>query len=146
MSVGKAIQRIRLDKGMTQRAVSERAGLAVSYVSRIENDRVQPTMKTMKSIAGALEIPVSRIFAIEESTLTSLHKCPVSSSGQCIGELIRSAQGQQPKGRRATYGKLELRMLRLTDFIAVHGSAEVRRTLSVVLESLVARSDSGPQI
>lgn len=143
MSVGKAILRVRQDQGMTQRKVAERAGLAVSYVSRIENDHVQPTMKTLIALAEALETPVSRIFAIGEHSLALRDKCPVSHSGHCIGELIRSRPELRPDGERAAYGAEELRLLRMTDFIVLRGPADVRKALAVVLESLMARTMSG---
>ena len=141
MSVGKAILKVRLDRHMTQREVSERAGLAVSYISRIENNRVQPTMRTLTRLAEALDTQVSGIFATGEGAASPEHKCPVSSSGQCIGELIRSRHGRRPKGARVPYGELELRMLKMTDFLARHGSAEVRQTLVTVLESLMLHAE-----
>lgn len=142
MSIGKAILRVRLDMGMTQRAVGERAGLAVSYISRIENNRVQPTMGTLTRLAGALDTPISRIFAIGEVASAPPRQCPVSGSGECIGEMIRSGRGREPHGGRMPYGEEELRILKMADFLAVHGSAEIRLTLVTVLESLMDRAGS----
>ncbi len=139
MSVGKALLRVRLDRKMTQREVADRADLAVSYVSRIENNRVQPTTGTLNRLAEALEMPVSGIFAIGEAVSTPVHKCPVSASGKCVGESIRSGLGPMPKGKRASYGEEELRLLRMADFLVLHGSKEVQMTLSVMLESLLTR-------
>lgn len=140
MSVGKALLRVRLSKGMTQREVGEAAGFAVSYISRIENNRVQPTMRTLSRLAEALDTPVSGIFTIGEGACTPVHKCPVSASGDCIGDSVRSGLGRRPKGKHVPYGEEELRLLKMTDFLALHGSAEVRMALSVMLESLLIRA------
>lgn len=141
MSLGKAILRIRQDKGLTQIEVGRRAGLATSYVSRIENNHVQPTMTTLRRLAKALEVEVASMFDVGEGTAEArAHRCPVSSSGDCIGELIRSHQGRAPKGGKARYGKEELRLLRMTEYIVAHGSPKVRGALGLLLESLVAHA------
>ncbi len=149
MSVGKAILRIRQQHGMTQGEVGRRAKLAPSYLSRIENGHVQPTAATLTRIADALRVKPSAIFAVHERGAASFeHRCPVSSNGGCIGEQIRSAHGRAPgksragKGAargRALYSRRELELLRMADYVIVHGTPEVRRALGVVLESLMQR-------
>jgi len=140
MSVGKALLQIRHEQGLTQRVVGERAGLAISYVSRVENNRVQPTMGTLVKLATALGVPISAIFQIGERACTPKHKCPVSSSGNCIGELIRSHHGRLPTGDKVWYGEDELQLLQMTDFLALRGSPDVRLALKTVLESLIAQT------
>ena len=138
MSVGKALLRVRQEKGLTQSQVAERAGLATSYVSRIENDRVRPTMVTVKRLADSMGIPLSVVFQIEETGgRRGFDDCPVSSSGECIGGLIRSHHGRAPKSKGVHYGKEELRLLKMTDFLVTRGPKHLRRALTVVLESFV---------
>jgi transcriptional regulator with XRE-family HTH domain len=142
MSVGKALLRVRQERALTQSQVSERAGLATSYVSRIENNRVQPTMRTVQRLAQALGVPLSTLFRLEERAgAATIHECPVSSSGECIGELIRNQHGRKPDLR---YGVEELRLLRMTDFLVRSASKDVRKALAVLLEALVdqARRES----
>lgn len=57
MSFGKTLQRIRREKGMTQREVAQKIGMDYSYFSRLENDRFdsKPTRETIGKIAEALE-------------------------------------------------------------------------------------------
>lgn len=139
MSIGRAILRAREERNLTQEQVGRRAGLAASYISRIENDRVHPTMPTLSRVAGALRLPVSALFRAHEQGEAQLeHRCPVSAFGKCIGEQIRSHQGVRPAGRGADYGKEELHLLKMADYVAIHGSKETRRALTVVLESLIA--------
>lgn len=145
MSLGKAVLNIRRQRNMTQRDVSDRAGLATSYLSRIENGHIQPTMGTLSRVAEALGVPMASLFRIgAEGSLAKAHKCPVSSSGDCIGELLRSTHGKKPKpSKRGSvhYGKQELHLLRMTEYLALHGTQEIRRALAVVLESMIERTD-----
>jgi hypothetical protein len=39
------------------------------------------------------------------------------------------------------YGKQELHLLRMTEYLALHGTQEIRRALAVVLESMIERTD-----
>ncbi len=137
MSVGKALLQIRRDQGLTQRAVGDRAGLAVSYVSRVENNHVQPTMGMLARIAAALEVSVASIFQVGERACTTSHKCPVSTSGNCIGELIRNQCGRVPNGGKVHYGEDELQLLKMADYVTLHGSKELRQALTTVLESFM---------
>lgn len=59
MSVGKRILRLRLERQLTQRDISEETGLAVSYLSRLENGRITPTIPTLTKIALALGVDVT---------------------------------------------------------------------------------------
>ncbi|MCA9319883.1 MAG: helix-turn-helix transcriptional regulator [Planctomycetes bacterium] len=146
MSLGKAILRARHERGLTQATLGGRAGVATSYFSRLENGRVQPTMATISRIASALGVSLADLVRFaDEPEGKRLHACPVSGSGECIGELIRSGRGQKPKVSKPTYGPEELRLLRMTELIARDGSAEVRTTLTVVLEGLVERANLYPR-
>lgn len=143
MSLGNAILRIRLEKNLTQGQLGRSAEIAPSYLSRIENDHVQPTMATLGRIATALGVPTSTIFQVSERGPGAFeHRCPVSTSGKCIGEQIRSAHGRIPRGRRISYGKEELRLLRMADYVVLNGSKSVRGALAVVLEALIDRTRS----
>ncbi len=140
MNVGKAILRIRRQRRMTQGEVGREAGLAPSYLSRIENGHVQPTASTLTRIARALRVKPSAIFAADEQGEEPFaHRCPVSSTGACIGEQIRSGHGRKPGKGKTSYGIAELELLRMADYVVLHGSPEVRRALRVVLESLMQR-------
>ena len=140
MSVGRALLRLRQERRLTQAEVGRKAKLAASYISRIENDRIQPTMPTLARLAKALGVPVSAVFLdAEPGAARPIHRCPVSASGECVGEQIRSRHGKPPRDRKAAYGREQLRLLRMTDYVARHGSRETRRALKVLLESLIGR-------
>ncbi len=145
MNVGMAILRIRHERRMTQSEVGARAKLATSYVSRIENGHVQPTMATLARIASALDVPTSSIFKVSEHGEESFkHVCPVSATGRCIGEQIRNETGRRRRGN-AKYGREELRILKMADYVALHGAKETRKALLLLLESLVHSADRRPR-
>jgi transcriptional regulator with XRE-family HTH domain len=140
MNVGDALVRIRAAKGLTQAELGERARLATSYVSRIENGWIQPTAKMLQRLATALEVPVADLFAAPNEPLAAPHICPVSETGECIGRLIRSREKTPRVRSKAKYSDEALHMLRLTDYLVNHGSAEVRAALRTVLEALIQRT------
>lgn len=52
VAVGQTFAHIRREKGMTQSQVAESAGLQQAFISRFENGRTNPTLKTMSDIAA----------------------------------------------------------------------------------------------
>ena len=56
MSIGENIREARGRKGLTQKQLGERCGMADSAIRRYESDRGNPTIETVKRIAKALEI------------------------------------------------------------------------------------------
>ena len=140
MTIGKTLLRIRMDRGMTQGELGERAGLATSYISRIENGRIQPTLKTLTRVTEALGVPLAEVFGDDRARSSGAGGCPVSSSGECIGVLLRSQNGRKPKRQKDCYTGEDVRLLRMTDYLMQHGSKDVREALTVVLESLLLRA------
>jgi transcriptional regulator with XRE-family HTH domain len=142
MSLAEAIKRIRLQQGMTQSDVGVRSGLATSYVSRLENGRIQPTTGTMDKLAAALGVSLSEIFAIPKATPHPGHRCPVSNSGQCIGGLMREGSDEE-WSQAGQYSEEELHLLRMADFLIHNADPEVRQALKTMLEALMKHASSG---
>ena len=59
------IRSIRLQRGLSQEDVAERAGIHVTYLSGIERGRRNPSVKSLYRIAKALDIPVREMFEFE---------------------------------------------------------------------------------
>jgi DNA-binding XRE family transcriptional regulator len=59
--VGKLVKRFREEKGWTQEELSSKAKLPQSHISRIENEQISPTRKTVKKICDALGLSVGDI-------------------------------------------------------------------------------------
>lgn len=75
MNLGRAIALCRKQRGLTQAALAQRAGLSVSYLSLLEqNKRTDPTLTTMHRLSDALHLPLGILFylAAEKSELSGL--------------------------------------------------------------------------
>ena len=60
------LSKILYDKGWTEMELSRRTGLAQSYINRVKNSRIVPTVRTAMKICQALEVPVEEAFVYEE--------------------------------------------------------------------------------
>mgnify|MGYP001202734906 CR=1 FL=1 len=60
------IRRLRKERDMTLRQLAAKSGLSISFLSNIENGRVNITVSSLKKIATALEVPVARLVSGDE--------------------------------------------------------------------------------
>lgn len=60
--LGRQIESLRLAVGQTASAVAKKAGLSSSMYSRIERGMSSPSVDSIDRIAGALGVPVSKLF------------------------------------------------------------------------------------
>jgi transcriptional regulator with XRE-family HTH domain len=61
-TLGENIKRIRLKKGITQKALAEACDFETPNMRRIEAGKTNPTVKTLLKIANALQIDVRILF------------------------------------------------------------------------------------
>lgn len=139
--LGPQIRRVRLEAHRTQRSVAKGAGIAAEYLSRVENNRASPTMRTLQKIAETLKVSVQAFFDGEARLDVSDH-CPVSSSGRCILDHLYSGDGRGigSKMRTERYSRIQLEALRTCDFLVHNGNAAVQSALAVMLKSLLEMS------
>jgi transcriptional regulator with XRE-family HTH domain len=137
MSVGRRIRELRLESHVNQRELGEVTGLAVSYLSRVENGRLTPTLPTLKKIAGALSVPLTALFDAH-ATLEAKDQCPVSLSGRCLLDHPFVGRGHKSREGVETYSREQLEALRLCNFLLHTGDKELVRTLSTMLKGLLA--------
>lgn len=62
MNIGKAIIDICAIRGISQKELSEKSGLSVTFHSLLENGHRNASMPTMEKIAEILDVPVSVIY------------------------------------------------------------------------------------
>jgi len=55
--LGRAIAEVRRLRGLTQKAVSERSGLTINYLSLVENGERNVSFDALNKIAEALRVP-----------------------------------------------------------------------------------------
>lgn len=74
-AVGRAIQRLRNEKGLSQEVLSGLAGMARSHLSMIENGSKKPNFETIWRLAVALDLSPSALVAeIEKETAALMKK------------------------------------------------------------------------
>jgi transcriptional regulator with XRE-family HTH domain len=137
MSLGSQIRRGRERAGRTQRQLAELAGVAPAYVSRLENDRVTPTLRTASRLATALGVSVGSLLD-SKRPLETPDRCPVSLSGRCILDEPSGGRPRQRAGGRESYTPEDLRALRLCNLLLQSGNRRAVRTLITVLDGLLA--------
>ena len=60
---GYRVRELRLATGMTQEAFADRCGFARTYMSRIETGGANPSLAAIKTVADALKVDLSSLFA-----------------------------------------------------------------------------------
>ncbi|MNI08855.1 HTH-type transcriptional regulator SinR [compost metagenome] len=65
--IGKRVQQLRKEKGMSLTELAERAGVAKSYISSLERDiQKNPSIQFLEKIAAVLKVPVERLIDEDE--------------------------------------------------------------------------------
>ena len=83
MDIGKKIQQIRKDKGLSLDELSEKSGLAKATLSKIENGHTSGTMKTHLKIAQGLGISLGELYLeIEQEEQEALALEPMAEEVQ----------------------------------------------------------------
>jgi DNA-binding XRE family transcriptional regulator len=141
MSIGTRVMQIRNQKGITQRELSERSGIAGSYLSRIENRHLEPRPKTLRKIAEALEVPLAEFFRDHDENHPGI-QCLITASGRCVMDMIHASHGKAPQPGAEAYTPRHLQLLRLAAYLIQSGDTRLLDALEVVLGALLS-SDRG---
>lgn len=59
MSIGKNIQRIRKEKGLSQKELGQKLGVSQQMIAQYENSNSKPKIETLQKIADVLEVQIS---------------------------------------------------------------------------------------
>lgn len=91
MNIGKALKLCRSAKDLSLETVAERAGISVSHLSRIENQKREPTLPLIGKIAKALAVPTPVVIfmASDAEELTGLDETTEKRFEQLALDLIR---------------------------------------------------------
>jgi transcriptional regulator with XRE-family HTH domain len=65
LDLGKKIQQLRMQRGVSIRKVAAQAGITPSMLSQIENEQVNPSINTLRAIAQVLDTPLYCFFTEE---------------------------------------------------------------------------------
>src|SRR5713101_919695 len=67
------LRAVREQKNLSQGDIENRTGLLRCYISRVENGHTVPNIETLQKLAGALEVPLWKMFHEGERSVRPLH-------------------------------------------------------------------------
>src|SRR4051794_38028740 len=74
MEVGGTIRAIRKKRGITIGQLCEAAGLSQGFMSLVENNKTSPSLSTLESIAGVLQVPLAYLLLKQEERMKVIRK------------------------------------------------------------------------
>jgi transcriptional regulator with XRE-family HTH domain len=141
-SLGQRVAASRSQLGLSQTDVAKRAGLAASYLSRIENGKIHPTVPTAQKIAGALRVPLGELLG--PTPLQQKDQgCPVSARGICLIDLVDHRRQLRSAEDTEHYSPRQIRVMRRFTKLVREGSPEILNGLDVVIGGLLAQRGNG---
>lgn len=93
--IGTKLRSIRVDYGLSQRALSRRSGVANATISQIESGQLNPTVSLLKRVVGGFPMSMSEFF-----TYTSGHEEQVFFSAKDMIEISRNGVSYRQIGGR----------------------------------------------
>lgn len=64
-TIGARIRAVRIEKGMTQEQLAEKAGVGTTHISHIETGNTIPSLKVLIAIINTLECSADELFCLE---------------------------------------------------------------------------------
>lgn len=71
--VGQRLGDLRRQRGFTQEALAEQLGIQPHGLSRIEQGHRAPSLSTLASLAGALDVTLAELLAVEDEIPEAKH-------------------------------------------------------------------------
>jgi len=71
-AIGQTLRAARLQHNLSLRELAEKAEVSASLLSKVENGKANPSVRTLHSIADALSLPVHHFFSESKKTGTAL--------------------------------------------------------------------------
>jgi transcriptional regulator with XRE-family HTH domain len=88
MTLGSTLKEFRFSAGLSQLALAQRAGISESFLSLLESDKREPTVRVLRNIGRALGIPPGLLLAAALQDTTAQ-----GSENAQAAELARSFRG-----------------------------------------------------
>ncbi|UWR22702.1 cupin domain-containing protein [Sulfitobacter sp. S190] len=120
MDIGHRLKTIRVERGLSQRELAQRAGLTNGTISLIETDKTSPSVASLKSLLDAIPISMAEFFT------------PIEETGAKVFYRADEFTELAPQGP----GQVSLRQL---------GNAR-EHSLQVLHESYPPGADTGPEL
>ena len=62
LQIGSVVRKLRDEKNLTLQQLADMTSLTAAYISKIENEKVSPSIHTLKKLADALGTPITDFF------------------------------------------------------------------------------------
>lgn len=86
---GKRVRELRLSKNLTQADLADEIGVSDTFIAKIERGESPPSLKTMESLAKALEVQITQLFAFDKPlNLKTVKK--LDSKDKAVQKLLRN--------------------------------------------------------
>ena len=66
--VAQNLRRLRIESGLSQEDLADRAGLNRNYIGMVEREENSPTVDTLEALADALEIDAAEFFRTDDAS------------------------------------------------------------------------------
>lgn len=112
---GQRVRRIRDEKGIKQKFISETTGITQAHLSRIENDESGVTRNTLRKIAAALNVSFESIYIPKPKARTdSAEHPPVDIDDVLASEsaMVRFMGGNRPDNATMEWVRRSLDVIR----------------------------------
>ena len=96
MKFGEKLREIRLERGMTLRDLADKVNVNFSYLSKIENNKLEytPSMDTIRAIAKALEVDEIELLKLADKMPAEL--VPLTGNVNAMAFLRRAKDIKSP--------------------------------------------------
>lgn len=93
--IGQHLRSLRLDRDMTLAALSEKTGISLSTLSRLESGDRRPTLELLLPLARAYGVTLDELVDAPVTGDPRIHLRPVKQHGMTLLPLTRRAEGIQ---------------------------------------------------
>jgi transcriptional regulator with XRE-family HTH domain len=113
MNIGDRIKQFRTNKGLSQKEIAISIGIDQAQYSRIESNKVEPTISSIEKIAEALEVDVVELFSKEKIT-------DINSYDKNIVERLQLLDQLEDKEKKSIFTIIDMAISkkRLTDSLS----------------------------
>ncbi|QEZ68022.1 XRE family transcriptional regulator [Paraclostridium bifermentans] len=100
MNIGANIKKFRKEKGLTQKELAEKIGVSGAYIQQIENNKKNPSIKTLNKISSALGVTIQELIAGEKQQVEIIEKDITQfSTDELLKEIVKRGFEITLKGR-----------------------------------------------
>ncbi len=135
--IGPRLGALRTQRGLSQGTLARLSGIAPSYLSRIENGRVQPTLSTIWRLLQAMHAELTEILDPRSTASAERGRCPLTEHGHCLLDLIRTEAEVAREPGLEFYTPRETKLLHDLALWCKHGPRDRVRALDILLQELL---------